>query len=102
MHIDELRTMKMDPGTVENVSGVVEFFKEKIDEDCIDNYKIIQEVHKTLNNNQKLAVNNQLGMKAPNSNKLYRRLLREYLCYQNYEDNDLHDMGVLGEIDWKD
>lgn len=75
---------KITPDEVdqEKVSKAVVWFKEMIDADQIEtHYQIIQAAWEKLSNNERLAVDAQLQEKAPDSNKKYKNLLKEYLAY---------------------
>ena len=60
-----------------------EWFKMKIDEDSIEEtWDEIQMTYSNLTNNERLAVDVKMQDKAPNSNKAYKNLLKEYLAYR--------------------
>lgn len=59
------------------------WFKEMIDADVIEkNWELVQAGWAKLSNNERLEVDAQLKDKAPNSNKMYKNLLKEYLDYR--------------------
>ena len=61
---------------------VVEWFKWIIDfDDLEDNHQRIKDQWQRLNNNERMEVDAQLKNKAPDSNKMYKNLLKEYLAY---------------------
>ena len=65
------------------VNNAAAWFKTRIDEDSIDEtHEKVQHAYKNLSNNERLAVDELLQDKAPNSNKAYKSLLKEYLAYK--------------------
>ena len=80
----KIKFSQIDPAPInmEKVTKAVKFFKEIIDEDLIEeNYDKIKRANEKLTSDEKSAVQNQLMMKAPDSNKMYKTLLKEYLDY---------------------
>lgn len=72
-----------DPVDDEKVFKSVVWFKEMIDVDLIEeNWEKVQRGYAKLSNNERMAVDAQLKDKAPDSNKMYRSLLKEYLDYK--------------------
>jgi len=58
------------------------WFKEMIDVDNIEEtYEKVQGAYARLSNNERLEVDAQLKEKAPDSNKMYKNILKEYLAY---------------------
>lgn len=87
----EFQQMNPEPIDQQKVDHAVDFFKTKIDEDdLVLNYEIMQRADKKLTNDEKMAVAKNLKTygKAPNSNKLYTTLLKEYLEYVHIPDAD--------------
>lgn len=81
---EEYSVPKITPDEVDQdkVFKAVVWFKEMIDADQIEaNYQIVQAAWGKLSNNERLAVDAQLRDKAPDSNKMYKNLLKEYLAY---------------------
>ena len=77
-------TAKITPDPVDDnkVFAAVVWFKEMIDADNIEeNWEVVQAGWAKLSNNERLAVDEQLRDKAPNSNIQYRNLLKKYLDY---------------------
>lgn len=73
---------KMDPEEVDQskVSKAVSWFKQKIDEDAPEvSHQAVKDAWGRLSNNERLAVEDQLRDKAPDSNKMYKNLLKDYL-----------------------
>lgn len=71
-----------DPVDGDKVFRAVVWFKEMIDADQIEeNHQKIKEAWQRLSNNERMEVDAQLKDKAPDSNKLYKNLLKEYLSY---------------------
>lgn len=71
-----------DPVDQDKCFKAAVFFREMIDTDQIETYH--QKVKKAwgmLSNNERMEVDAQLKDKAPNSNKMYKNLLKEYLAY---------------------
>jgi hypothetical protein len=72
-----------DPVDEAKVFSSVVWFKEMIDADKIEEtWEKVQRGYSKLSNNEKMALDAQLKDKAPNSNKSYRNLLKEYLNYR--------------------
>lgn len=72
-----------DPIDENKVFTSVVWFKEMIDADLIEeNWDKVQRGYAKLSNNERMAVDAQLKEKAPNSNKSYRNILKEYLDYR--------------------
>ncbi len=63
------------------VKKAAEYFKKEIDRDEWENADKIREALGKLNQSEKLALNGLLKDKAPDSNKMYNRLLKEYIDY---------------------
>jgi hypothetical protein len=73
------------PVDSDKVDRAVSFFKDKIDSDQIEiTYEIVQAAYNRLNNDEKMEASSKLRAlgKAPDSNKLYSTLLKEYLSFQ--------------------
>ena len=86
---------KITPEQVDNtkVTNTVEWIKKKIDLDTIEEtHTKVKEVWSLLSNNERMEVDAQLKDKAPNSNKSYKNLLKEYLAYIP-SSGDLKDRG---------
>ena len=78
-------TIKITPDAVDEMKIIYlsDWFKGKIDEDSIEEtWGEIQMTYSNLTNNERLAVDALLQDKAPNSNKAYKNLLKEYLAYK--------------------
>ena len=72
-----------DPVNEERVKTAASWLQKKIDEDDIEiNWSNMQDAYARLSNNERLAIDELLKDKAPNSNKSYRNLLKEYLAYR--------------------
>ena len=72
-----------DKVDMERVTNASKFFKRAIDEDVIEeNYEKVQTAYKRLTNDEKLELDKLLKDKAPDSNKMYSRLLKEYIDYK--------------------
>ena len=66
----------------EKVAKASAWFKEMIDVDQIESYyDKAQEAWAKLDNNERMAVHEELSGKANGSNKSYRNILKEYLSY---------------------
>ena len=81
----KIETIKITPEDVDEAKIVTasDWFKGKIDEDSIEEtWGEIQMAYANLTNNDRLAVDELLRDKAPNSNKAYKSLLKEYLAYK--------------------
>ena len=77
--------IKITPEKVDEnrVNVAADWFIKKIDEDSIDEtHEKVQTFYSNLTNNERLAVDALLQDKAPNSNKAYKSLLKEYLAYK--------------------
>lgn len=71
-----------DPVDQDKVFKAAVWFKEMIDVDLIEeSYEKVKEAWSRLTNDERMAVNDQLSEKSPGSNKMYRRILKEYLDY---------------------
>ena len=78
-------TIKISPEAVDEAKIIAasDWLKGKIDEDSIEEtWGEIQMAYSNLTNNERLAVDELLQDKAPNSNKAYKNLLKEYLAYK--------------------
>ena len=78
-------TINITPDAVdeEKIVTVSDWLKGKIDEDSIEEtWGEIQMAYSNMTNNERLAVNELLQDKAPNSNKAYKNLLKEHLAYK--------------------
>ena len=72
-----------DPIEENKVFTAVVWIKEMIDADQIEeNWEKVQRGYAKLSSNERMAVDAQLKDKAPNSNKSYRNLLKEYLDFK--------------------
>lgn len=75
-----------DPINQLKVKNAVGFFKKQIDADVIEEtHQSVKNTFRSLTNDEKLAVADQLGDKSPGSNKLYKNLLKEYVSYKPEE-----------------
>lgn len=71
-----------EPVNNERVNTATSWLKSKIDEDNIEaNWSDMQNAYARLSNNERMAIDELMKEKAPNSNKSYRNLLKEYLAY---------------------
>lgn len=71
-----------DPINMKRVETAITFFKEHIDKDNMEeNYELIQAAHSKLTSDERIKVREGLKEKAPDSNKMYSTLLREYCDY---------------------
>ena len=71
-----------DPVDEDKVFKAVVWFKEMIEADKIEeNWEIIQAAWAKLSNNERMEVDTKLSDKVPGANKMYRRVLKEYLDY---------------------
>ena len=71
-----------DPVDNEKITNTVKWFKDKIDVDDLEaNWHKIQNVWGLLNSNEQMEVDAQLKDKAPESNIMYKNLLKKYLEY---------------------
>ena len=72
-----------DPVDSEKIFKAVVWFKEMIDADQIEiHHQKVKDAWTRLSNNERMEVDAQLKDKAPDSNKMYKNLLKEYLAYQ--------------------
>ena len=72
-----------EPINQTKVANAVTFFKARIDEDLVEEtHEKVKAHFKTLSNDEKIAVANLLEDKAPNSNKIYKNLLKDQLNYK--------------------
>lgn len=79
-----------DPVDTNKVKKAAAFFREKLDEDQLDeNYEMIQVAYHKLSNDEKLAVDTELSVTAPDSKRLYRTILKDYLKYKGPTDENL-------------
>ena len=66
----------------EKITNTVKWFKDKIDIDDLEaNWHKVQNVWGLLNSNEQMEVDAQLKDKAPESNIMYKNLLKKYLEY---------------------
>lgn len=71
-----------DPVDQDKVFKAVVWFKEMIDADQVElHHQKVKDGWERMSNNERIAVDAQLRDKAPNSNKMYKNLLKEYLAY---------------------
>jgi len=71
-----------DPVDQEKVSRAVKFFKGVIDDDQIEaDHVRVKDAWKRLTNDERLKVQDGLGEKAPDSNRMYKTILKDYLNY---------------------
>ena len=71
-----------DPVDEDTVFKAVVWFKEMIEVDQIEeNYQKVKAGWDKLSNNERMEVDAKLSDKVPGSNKMYRRILKEYLDY---------------------
>lgn len=76
------KTMDTKPIDLERVDTAAKFFKEQIDKDQIDEtYEIIQAAYNRLTSDEQIEAYSYLKDKAPDCNKMYSTLLKEYLAY---------------------
>lgn len=69
---------------MERVHAAVAYIKSQIDEDDPDNAPInIRKAWGRLSNDERMEIQNHLGDKAPDTNRMYKTLLKDYL---NHED----------------
>jgi len=82
---DEIRPVtKITPDEVDKdrVFKAAVWFREMIEVDQIEeNYDKVKEAWGRLSNNERMAVEDQLGDKIPNSKRMYRTVLKDYLNY---------------------
>ena len=81
----KLQTQQITPDPIDNdrVISATIWLKKKIDEDDIEgNWSEMQNAYARLSNNERFAIDDLMKEKAPNSNKSYRNLLKEYLAYK--------------------
>lgn len=79
----EVAKITPDPVDSEKIFKAVVWFKEMIDADQIEEHHTkIKDAWGRLSNNERMEVDAQLKDKAPDSNKMYKNLLKEYLAYQ--------------------
>ena len=81
----KVEATKITPDAVDEFKIIYlsDWFKGKIDEDSIEEtWEEIQMTYSNLTNNERLAIDELLQDKAPNSNKAYKNLLKEYLAYK--------------------
>ena len=72
-----------EPVNEERVKTAASWLQKKIDEDNIEgNWSDMQNAYARLSNNERMAIDDIMKEKAPNSNKSYRNLLKEYLAYK--------------------
>ena len=72
-----------EPVNNERVNTAVSWLQKKIDEDNIEaNWSDMQNAYARLSNNERMVIDDLMKGKAPNSNKSYRNLLKEYLVYK--------------------
>ena len=77
-----------EPVNNERVKTAVSWLQKKIDEDNIEaNWSDMQNAYARLSNNERMAIDELMKEKAPNSNKSYRNLLKEYLTYKPFQEN---------------
>jgi len=84
MGTEEKLIPKITPEEVDQdkVFKAVVWFKEMIEVDQVEeNHLIVQEGWAKLSNNERMEVDAKLSDKVPGSNKIYRRILKEYLDY---------------------
>jgi len=78
----EVTKITPDPVDQEKVFQAVVWFKEMIDADQIDeNHEKIKRAWERLSNNERMEVDAQLKDKAPDSNQMYKNLLKKYLAH---------------------
>ena len=76
--------LKVTPEKVDEdkVFRAVVWFKEMIDADDIEaNHKKVQDAWKHLSSNERMEVDARLNEKAPDSNQMYKNILKKYLNY---------------------
>jgi len=78
---DVKEQLSPEPINMDRVKASAEYFKKKIDEDIEEDVKAlkIKDMHVKLTNDEKIQVLTYLKDKAPESNKMYSTLLKEYL-----------------------
>ena len=67
------------PINQERVKKAAEYFKGKIDEDDVENAPEIRAAYGKLTNDEKFAVQDLLKDKVPDTNKMYKSILKDYL-----------------------
>jgi hypothetical protein len=66
----------------ETVNKAAAWLKKTIDEDNLEkNWNLVQHGYAKLSNNERMAVDQLLQDKAPNSNRAYKNILKDYLNY---------------------
>lgn len=75
------QTIVDDPVDEKKLNLAAAFFKNEIDKDNWDNVDEIKREFAKLNQSEKMALGNLLNEKAPDSNRLYKTLLKDYLHY---------------------
>lgn len=71
-----------DPVDADKVFTAAAWFREMIDADQVqEHHEKVKAAWERLGSNERMEVHNQLDEKAPNSNKMYKNLLKEYLNY---------------------
>jgi hypothetical protein len=71
-----------DPIDEDKVFKASVWFKEMIDSDQIEeNWQIVQAAYAKLSNNERMAVDDKLQDKAPDTNRAYKNILKYYLTY---------------------
>lgn len=79
----EKEQISPEPINQAKVNNAAVSFKARIDEDCIEEtHEKVKIVFRGLSNDEKIAVANLLTDKAPDSNKMYKSILKEYLNYK--------------------
>lgn len=72
-----------EPINQQKVDNAVVFFKARIDEDCPEEtHELVKATFKTLSNDEKIAAADLMTDKAPNSNKMYKNLLKDHLNFK--------------------
>lgn len=73
-------TMDTDPIDFNKVNAAIPYLKKMIDTDDIEKSHVkIKEAWSKLSNDERMKVNEGLGDKAPDSNRMYKTLLKDYL-----------------------
>jgi len=73
-----------DPIDMKKVGNAVNYFKKQIDQDCPENTaEKIKTAYSRLSNDEKNKLNELLSEKAPDSDKMYRTLLKDHLDFKH-------------------
>lgn len=79
----EKEQISPEPINQEKVNNAAVFFKARIDEDSPEGtHQLIKDHFKKLSNDEKIAVSELMKDKAPDSNKMYKNLLKDHLNFK--------------------